>query len=208
MKSELENLVEHLISKGVLKNPSLINSFLVNDRKLFVPENLRDRAYQNIALPICGGQTISQPYTVAFMMELLEPKTGDQILDVGFGSGWTTAILANIVGAKGRIRAVEIVKEVYSFGKTNLEKFNYHNMELVLGSWSDLQPQKYDCILVSAATSDISIPQQLATLLKAGGRLVIPVKNRSGQSICLIKKTKENKLFKKDFPGFIFVPLI
>lgn len=97
MNRDLKNLVEHLRNGGYLKTPKIIDAFLNIDRIDFVPENLKEDAYLNIPLPIGKGQTISQPLTVAFMLELLGPKYGDKILDVGAGSGWTSALLAYIV---------------------------------------------------------------------------------------------------------------
>ena len=89
----MEELVCDLKRSGVLKTAQLVEAFLKVDRKNFVPENLKDLAYVDEALPIGEGQTISQPYTVAFMLELLEPQSGQTLMDVGYGSGWTTALL-------------------------------------------------------------------------------------------------------------------
>ena len=104
-----ESLIKDLISGGYLKNPFLIEVFEKIDRADFVPVNLRNDAYLNQPLPIGFGQTISQPLTVAFMLELLEPKPTEKILEVGAGSGWVSALLAQIVGEKGRVCAIERV---------------------------------------------------------------------------------------------------
>ena len=106
----MEELVRSLKNSGVLKTAQLVEAFLKADRKNFVPENLKDLAYLDEALPIGEGQTISQPYTVAFMLELLEPQSGQTLMDVGYGSGWTTALLAQIVGDAGRVYAFERVR--------------------------------------------------------------------------------------------------
>lgn len=123
MKSDMPELVERLIKKGVLKTPGLIEAFLKNDRYNYVPVKYSWRAYENNPISIGFGQTISQPSTVAFMMELLQPKSGDKVLDIGFGSGWTSGILSVSVGKKGSVLSVEIVPEVI-----NLEKEIYQNI--------------------------------------------------------------------------------
>ncbi|MEI8086303.1 MAG: protein-L-isoaspartate O-methyltransferase [Paludibacter sp.] len=204
---EMKVLAKQLISREVLKTKSLYDAFIANDRKDFVPIMYQEYAYENMPLSIGFGQTISQPYTVAFMLELLQPKLGDEILDIGFGSGWTTGILAKTVGNEGSVFAVEIIPEVYKFGKVNLEKYNYPNIELFLGSWLDLPERKFDCILASAATHNY-IVDILIKKLKVGGRLVIPVKNTSGQSIRLVIKNDEFDIQEQNHPGFIFVPLV
>lgn len=200
----MKELVRELKAEGVLKTPAVVEAFLKNDRKMFVPEELQDEAYLDVPLPIGEGQTISQPYTVAFMMELLGPEQGQKILDIGFGSAWTTGILASIVGEEGRVYGLEIVPELFAFGKNNLKKFRYKNIKLYHQSgWEGLPEEApFDRILVSAAASEV--PQALKEQLKTGGRMVIPV----GSSIKLIKRIDENKFEEEDYPGFAFVPLV
>lgn len=207
LNPEMIELINLLIERGVLRTRTLLDAFMSNDRRDFVPEEFYESAYLNKPLSIGFGQTISQPYTMAFMMELLQPKSGDEVLDVGFGSGWSTSILAKIVGEKGRVSAVEIIPEIYKFGMENLKKYNYSNIEYHSGSWLDVPEQLFDCILVSAATYK-SVVYQLSEKLKVGGRMVIPVYNGLGQSIKLIKKVNENENTEEDYPGFIFVPLV
>jgi len=148
----LNSLIEHLKNVGVLKTPLIIEAFKTIDRADFVPSDLKDFAYVDEALPIGKDQTISQPYTVAFMLELLQPKLNDNILDIGYGSGWQTALLAYIVsrnsrkpktknqilkiqiknkkGIKdGKIYAVELVKELCDFGRQNIAKYNFTPLE-------------------------------------------------------------------------------
>ncbi|PIQ74764.1 MAG: protein-L-isoaspartate O-methyltransferase [Candidatus Portnoybacteria bacterium CG11_big_fil_rev_8_21_14_0_20_44_10] len=116
------SLVDHLISSGYLKTPEIIGAFKKIDRVDFVPDNLKSEAYEDAPLPIGHGQTISQPATVAFMLELLEPRAGDKILDIGFGSGWTTALMAEIVSSPvilseaERSEAERRISSVRSFG--------------------------------------------------------------------------------------------
>lgn len=165
MKTNNE-LVEHLVNLGVLKAPGIITAFKGINRKDFVPADSQDFAYEDTALSIGNGQTISQPYTVAFMLELLSPQKGDNILDVGSGSGYTTALLAMIVGKSGEIIGVEIIPELVIFGKENLSKYGFSNVriyqaEKVLGF---LEKAPYDKILVSASTEEL--PKELVDQLK------------------------------------------
>lgn len=203
----MSNLVDYLINIGNLRTPDIINSFLQNDRVNFVLPKYFWKAYEDNPISIGLEQTISQPSTVAFMMELLQPKPGNNVLDIGFGSGWTTSILANIVGKKGSVFSVEILHDIYQFGIKNLQKYNYKNIEFYCGSWKDTKQEKYDRILVSAA-ADPSVPAKLATILTLKGRMVIPVQSGSDQVIRLIVRNTNDKIYQKDFPNYVFVPLV
>ena len=205
----MNRLVKHLQKIGVLKTPWIIAAFLKNDRVLFVPINLKEDAYLDMPLPIGRNQTISQPYTVAFMMELLSPAPGQKILDIGFGSGWTTGILASIVGERGRVWGLEIDAEIYEFGRGNLLKSEYTNLKLLNQSgWDGLVDYApFDRILVSAAAPK-RVPAALKEQLSLGGRLVIPVAGDFGQSIQVWRKIDKNKFEKADYPGFAFVPFV
>ena len=196
-------LVEYL-KKRVLKTPEIISAFLEIDRKDFVKEEYLDQAYFDTPLPTLQGQTISQPYVVAFMLELLEPKLGQKILDIGFGSGWTTCLLAEIT--KNKVYGIEIVPEVFEFGKKNIEKYNFIEkgiVEVLLRDGSKGLPEKapFDRILVSAAAK--KIPEELISQLKDDGILVIP----ADEGIYKIKKLN-GKIEKEYYYGFVFVPLI
>src|SRR3989344_7412944 len=113
-------LADELIKKGVLKNPRLIEAFRAVDRKKFVPDEFEAFAYRDEPLPIGEGQTISQPWTVAFMLDLLDPQQGENILEIGYGSGWQTALLA---AAGANVYAIERVPKLCEFGKRNFEEF-------------------------------------------------------------------------------------
>lgn len=201
----MKQLIEDLISREYLKTPGIIDAFYKIDRVDFVPEDLKVEAYVNVPLPIGYGQTISQPLTVAFMLELLQPKEGDKILDVGSGSGWQSSMLAHIAGDKGKVLAIERIPELSEFGKNNSKKYNFKNLEFIIGNGSVGYEKKapYDRIIVAAAAFD-KIPKELKRQLKIGGRLVIPVEN----SIWLVVKKAEDKYEEKEFPGFAFVPLV
>lgn len=203
-----EELVRKLREAGVLKTPALIAAFLKNDRQAFVPADLANEAYLDMPLPIGHGQTISQPYTVAFMMELLEPRRGQKVLDIGFGSGWTTAILADVVGTAGRVYALEIMPEVYEYGRANLRKFAYQNIELLNQSgwdgFAELAP--FDRIIAGAAAPEI--PPALKKQLAVGGRMVIPVGEQFNCAIRLLEKVSAENYKERDYPGFAFVPFV
>lgn len=202
-----ESLIKELIQEGYLRSPSLIEAFGKIDRLDFVPENLKSEAYLNQPLPIGFGQTISQPLTVAFMLELLEPKPGEKILDVGAGSGWVSALLAQIVGEKGRICAIERIPELCEFGKQNIAKYNFIGkgvVEFICGDGSKGYQSEapYDKIIAAAASEEI--PRAWKEELKIGGRLVMPL----GHSIVVLDKVSQSEFEKKEFFGFSFVPLI
>lgn len=201
------NLIDDLIRDGYLKSSRIIEAFLKINRIDFVSRELESEAYENVALPIGYGQTISQPLTVAFMLELLDPRSGQKILDLGSGSGWTTALLAEIVGEKGKVIAIERIIELAEFGRKNIEKYGFIKkgiveMRLADGSIGFSAASPYDRILVSASAS--AIPSELKKQMKIGGKMVIPVKN----SIVYVEKKGEDEFFEKEFPGFSFVPLV
>lgn len=203
----MSHLVNELIHNGYLKSDLIIEAFSVIRRVEFVPEDLESQSEVNIPLPIGHGQTISQPLTVALMMELLDPKEGQVILDVGSGSGWTTALLSYIVGEKGKVVGIERVPELCEFGKKNVEKFGFIRKgiaEMQCGDGRKGYPKHapYDRILVSAMADEI--PQALKEQLKIGGKLVVPVHN----DIWFVEKKSDKDFYKEEYPGFSFVPLI
>jgi len=124
----MKKLISELIDQSYLKTPRIIRAMKKIDRADFVLPDFKESAYINLPLPIGRKQTISQPLTVAFMLELLQPKEGDKTLDIGSGSGWTTALLAEIVGKKGKVFSMELIPELCNFGMKNINK--YFNVEL------------------------------------------------------------------------------
>jgi len=217
------NLIDSLIEQGWLKTPRIIEAFQKIKRIDFLPKEIKDLAELNEAL-------ISQPLVVAFMLEQLEPKEGDKILDIGSGSGWTSALLGEIVGGKslsagrqGKVIAIDVIPELVEFGKNNVAKYNFIEKGIVEficadGSKGYKKEAPFDKILCSAAIQD-RIPsawkEQLKTRALAkrgderssstiGGRIVTPI----GSSIWLFTKKSETDFEEIEYPGFAFVPLI
>lgn len=157
------------------------------------------------AVPIGFGQTISQPSTVAQMLLWLEPLAGQTILDVGSGSGWTTALLAYLVGRKGSVYAVERIPKLKTFGEKNCQTYGCTNVQFYLASNRLGLPQcaPYDRILVNAAAHN-EIPQALIDQLAPNGKIVIPVNH----SIFELKKTNGKIAYSRQHYGFSFVPLV
>ena len=206
-KTTMENLVKDLIGQGYLRNPEIINAFYRIKRRDFLPEKMKEKDTINAPLHIGYGQTNSQPLTVAFMLEVLEPQEGDRILDVGSGSGWQTALLADIVGDQGHVYGIERIAELKDFGEQNARKYNFVNITVTHGDGTKglRAYAPYDKIIVAAAAQEI--PQSLIDQLRVGGRLVIPVGDTT-QDIVVVEKLAEDKIKTKSYPGFQFVPLI
>lgn len=210
----MPGLIENLIAEGYLKTPRIISAFRAIKRVDFLPgyltqanTNIESLAELNEALPIGCGQTISQPAVVAFMFELLGAREGDNVLDIGSGSGWTSALLAAIVGSKGRVTAIERIAELCDFGKNNIDKYEFIKkgiVQVVCGDGSlGFGPRApYDRILASAAADEV--PPVWFQQMKSGGVLVAPQNN----SIKKFKKDDSGKISVKEFEGFVFVPLV
>jgi len=204
MMKNMHTLVDEMIFSDILKHPKIIDAFRVIDRKYFVPYAVSEYTYEDIPLSIGNNQTISQPSTVAFMLEHLNVQDGDRVLDIGSGSGWTTALLCHLAGEEGMVTGLERVEALVEQGKTNLAKIYTHDhcsikrAGVVLG----LPGELFDKILVSASAEEI--PEALFSQLKVGGTLVIPV----GKAIFKFHKLSESHIEKEKFYGFVFVPLI
>lgn len=173
-------------------------------REAFLPADKKSAADFDAPIPIGYNQTNSQPTTVKRMLTWLDVQPGEKILDVGSGSGWTTALLSYLVGDKGEVYAVEKVPELVEFGRENCEKqqvenASFHQAGDVFGL-PDHAP--YDRILVSAAASDL--PEELVRQLASGGRMVIPVQS----SILVVDKSPDGATSINEHPGYAFVPLL
>jgi len=201
-------LVDNLIGQGWLKSRRIIEAFEKIKREDFLPPKIKDLAEINEALPIGYGQTISQPLVVAFMLEQLQAQPGDKILDIGSGSGWTSALLGEIVGDKGKVIAIEIIPELKEFGEKNVAKYNFiekGRVEFICadGSKGYEKGAPFDGILVSASVQT-EVPQTWKDQIKIGGRIVTPL----GSSIWRFMKKSAAEFEMIEYPGFVFVPLI
>ena len=175
-------------------------------REKFVQKHLRSSAYDNSPLPIGYGQTISQPYIVALMSDLLALKPEHSVLEIGTGSGYQTAILAQLCA---KVFSVERVAELGKLAQECFSKLGYENIETCVGNgyqgWQEHAP--YDGIIVTAAATHI--PQPLIDQLKPGGNLVIPVGvSRFSQSLMLVKKNLEGEIETTNILDVVFVPLV
>ena len=201
-----EDLIQGLVQEGHLRTPRIIEAFQAIKRVDFMRDGTKPLAHVDAPIPISYGQTISQPLVVAFMLELLEPKEGEKILDIGSGSGWTTTLLSKIVGTEGKVIAIELLPQLKEFGERNAARYNLTEgiAEFICGDgskgWEEKAP--YDKILVSAEAK--KLPSELKRQLKVGGRIVIPL----GHSIWLFVKKSETEFEEKEYPGYIFVPLL
>lgn len=211
--SELEDTYKHKglrkqlvleIAKKGITDKSILNAINKIPRHYFFDKIFDTHAYEDKAFPIDAGQTISQPFTVAFQTQLLQVKPGDKILEIGTGSGYQASVLVEL-GAQ--VYTIEYQKKLYQKTIRFLPKLGYQP-HMYQGDGSKGMPRfaPYDGIIVTAGAP--SVPEELIQQLKVGGRLVIPVGNNDIQSMVLIHKVDENKIKKKQFNNFSFVPLL
>jgi protein-L-isoaspartate(D-aspartate) O-methyltransferase len=196
-------LVAILQQKGIT-NKVILEAIKKIPRHLFLNSSFEDYAYQDKAFPIGAGQTISQPYTVAFQTELLQVKKDDKVLEIGTGSGYQTAVLC-LVGAK--VYSVERQNELFKTTSLLLPKLGIRPKHLSFGDGYKGLPNHapFDSILVTAGAPEI--PKTLMSQLKIGGRLVIPVGNEIQVMTLLIRKD-ETQFEKHEYGDFKFVPLL
>ncbi len=197
-------LVEQMREKGIT-NPRVLTAVEAVPRDRFVPESIRSRSYDDSALPIGHGQTISQPSLQALYLQVLDIGPGSRVLEVGAGSGYQTALLAEVAA---NVYAVERLPELTQRARTVLDELGYNNIALVTKDgttgWSKYAP--YDAILVAAASPDV--PDALVDQLAPGGRLLIPVGDRTTQELTLVQKSPDGEIERRSITQCVFVPLI
>lgn len=199
-------LLQKLKKMGFSKK--IINAFSDVNRGDFVPEEFKNQAYDDTALPIGQGQTISQPYTIAVMLSELNLKSGQNVLEIGSGSGYVLALISKIIGKKGRVFGLEVVKDLAKKSRESLASGNHRNVEIHAINGFNGFPEKapFDRILISAAVREI--PKPLLEQLKDNGILVAPIGPRFQQDIVVIQKQGKEFVTKSKIPGFIFVPFV
>ena len=219
MPKTLEGLIKSLKSLGVLRSKKLEEALRKIKREYFVPEKYRGSAYIDYPLPIGHGQTISQPYTVVTMTEMLDVKPGQKILEIGAGSGWQAALLGYLVGPKGKIYTVEINEWLADFARNNISKTGLKNVEVIHGDGSlglpkeffrkrfstNLTEKGFDRIIITAAAS--KVPEPLKEQLREGGKLVAPIGNIFNQRMVLFEKEGSELKEIEEKGYFRFVPL-
>lgn len=197
-------MVQKQLKRRGIKDEKVLEAFREVPRHEFVPEDKRDRAYEDRPLPIGYGQTISQPYIVAEMIAALELESGDKVLEVGTGSGYAAAVLSRIVE---HVYGLERIIELAEKGQKLCAGLGYDNVTIEPGDGTTGWPENapFDGILVSAAAPEI--PEPLVKQLKNGGRLVIPAGSKYSQKLLLIQKKDEDTV-KKQLGRVRFVSLI
>lgn len=199
------NMVKKQIELRGIHDKNTLNAMKTVERHLFVPSINRDRAYEDRPFPIGYGQTISQPYIVAYMTDLLDVESGDTVLEIGTGSGYQAAVLAEIVS---QVYTIEIIEKLGLSAKERLNNLKYNRVEVKIGDgyygWEEYAP--FDAIVVTAASE--YIPPPLIDQLKDGGKMIIPIGSPfSVQTLMLIKKSGE-KITTHNLMLVRFVPFI
>ncbi|MEA1985135.1 MAG: protein-L-isoaspartate O-methyltransferase [Euryarchaeota archaeon] len=207
MEREVQRRILINSLQGLGIRQSVLDAMMRVPRHLFVPENVRSSAYMDTPLPIGHGQTISAPHMVAIMCDLLDLRVGQKVLEIGTGSGYNAAIMAELVGKEGHIYSIERVPQLVDFAKKNLEAAGYENVSIILedGSGGSLDHAPYDRINVTSAAP--SIPDPLVQQLSRGGIMTIPVGNFT-QRLYIVRKDLDGPVHKEDEGGVVFVPLI
>lgn len=202
-KEEREKMVKTQIAGRGIKNPLVLDAMRKVQRHLLVPESQRPFAYRDSPLPIGDGQTISQPYIVAYMTELIQPKKGMKVLEIGTGSGYQAAVLAEIVE---EVYTVEIVENLGKRAERDLEEMGYTNIYVKIGDgyqgWPENGP--YDAILVTAAAE--KVPSPLVQQLKEDGRMIIPIGPVGTTQELIQLEKRKGKIRETNLGAVRFVP--
>jgi protein-L-isoaspartate(D-aspartate) O-methyltransferase len=205
-KQEREQLVTNLYREGYIKTESVKQAFLTIPREAFLPDSLKNYAYVDTPLDIGHGQTISAPHMVAIMCESLDIKNGQKILEVGTGSGYHAAIVAQLVGETGHVYTIERFELLAKKAKENLKQIRCTNVIVEVGDGSCGLPlyQPYDRIYVTCAAPDL--PQPLIDQLRDCGKLLVPIGDKFCELILLEREKGKSGMHR--LGGCVFVPLV
>ena len=199
-----EIMVKNQLEKRGIQDERVLQIMRKTPRHLFIPENLKDVAYEDGPLPIGEGQTISQPYIVALMTELLELNGNERILEIGTGSGYQAAVLSPLVK---EVYSIEVVRSLAENASKKLKEMHYNNVIVKWGDgyhgWAEHAP--FDDIIVTAAPKEV--PQTLIDQMKVGGRLVVPVGSYF-QKLKVITKLRDGKTGEENIISVRFVPMV
>lgn len=203
MRTSKEEMIENQLKARGIVSHDVINAMQAVDRENFVPEKVKKHAYEDGPLHLGDGQTISQPYIVAYMAEVLGLSQYDRVLEIGAGSGYNAAVIAKIAG---EIYSVEIISWLAEYARENIASAGISNVQIKEGDgrfgWKEKSP--FDAIVLTAATENV--PDELKKQLRIGGRLMAPV-GKSVQELVLMEKHSETEFSKKYLAGVRFVPL-
>jgi protein-L-isoaspartate(D-aspartate) O-methyltransferase len=197
-------MVKNQIAARGVQNPEVIAAMRAVPRELFIPQSVRSQAYEDRPLPIGFGQTISQPFMVGLMTELLDPKMNHRVLEIGTGSGYQAAILSRLVG---ELYSIEIVPELARSATETLRTLGFLNVTVREGDGYRGWPEKapFDGIILTAAPPEI--PQVLLEELKPGGRLIAPIGKRV-QQLVVMQKSGDGKVTTRSVLPVSFVPMV
>lgn len=204
LKQQREKLCRQLQLEGI-SDPRVLEAIGNVPREEFVPEDLTEFAYRNAPLPIGEGQTISQPFVVAYMAQLLELEAEDRVLEIGAGSGYAAAILAKLAS---EVYAVERHRELATSAQQRLHRLGFDNVQILHGDGTQGWPEHapYDAIVVAAGGPEV--PPSLRKQLAIGGRLVIPVGSETSQRLIRVRRVTEEEFEEEELDSVVFVPLI
>lgn len=201
--TDKEIMIEHHLIGRDIFDSSVLRAMHDTPREIFIPANMKKMAYDDSALPIGNGQTISQPYIVAYMAQALKLQPDDVVLEIGTGSGYNAAVISHLVS---QVYTIEIIETLAEQAAKNIHKAHVNNVSIRYGDgsrgWPEAAP--FDKIIITAAATHI--PESLRNQLKTGGKIIAPLKEK-GQKLILLEKNKENEFFKKELLNVRFVQL-
>ena len=203
MYTTKEEMIEHQLKGRGIKDSKVLDAMRKIDRSLFIPDDVKEYAYKDGPLPIGGGQTISQPYIVAYMAEILKPSPGDKVLEIGTGCGYNAAVLAQL---SEKVYSIEIIDWLEERARKNLKEAGIENVETKQGDGYEGWPEKapFDTIILTAAPA--FIPKPLKQQLKTGGKLLAPV-GKTSQRLSLITRKAEENFQEENLLLVSFVPM-